>query len=209
MFSNGVSTNRDEWVYDKDYSNLKNKINFFIEKYNFLLLANDNSFPIDIKWSHAFKNKFNSKIKIEFKEEYLTNAIYRPFNTVKYYCDLKISDLLTEFHFDIFGENLKLLNYCIVSNPNSQKPFLTYAVDRVFDLHFVGAAAGSLGISLYTYDKDDNRHDNITDWALNQFKAYYAESKIMIFDSITKETIFHYVYAVLHNRAYRKNTKLI
>lgn len=32
--SNGISTNRDEWVYDFDLSNLAAKAKFFIEEYN-------------------------------------------------------------------------------------------------------------------------------------------------------------------------------
>ncbi len=44
--------------------------------------------------------------------------------------------------------------------------------------------------------------DNITDWALGEFRSHYGD------DSITKEDIFHYVYAVLHNPAYRKKYEI-
>jgi len=37
LYSFGVSTNRDEWVYDFDEETLKKKANFFIDKYNSLL----------------------------------------------------------------------------------------------------------------------------------------------------------------------------
>ena len=51
----------------------------------------------------------------------------------------------------------------------------------------------------YTYDEDGtNRRENITDWALEQFRSHYADR------SITKWDIFHYVYAVLHHPAYRE-----
>jgi predicted helicase len=50
---------------------------------------------------------------------------------------------------------------------------------------------------LYRYDKDGNRTENITDWGLAQFQKHYKTKKI------TKEDIFHYTYAVLHNPAYR------
>ena len=39
--------------------------------------------------------------------------------------------------------------------------------------------------------------ENITDWALGQFQKQYKDKKI------TKEDIFHYVYAVLHHPVYR------
>lgn len=34
LFSNGVSTNRDEWVYDFSIKNLEEKMKFFFEEYN-------------------------------------------------------------------------------------------------------------------------------------------------------------------------------
>ena len=40
--------------------------------------------------------------------------------------------------------------------------------------------------------------ENITDWALDQFRSHYADK------SITKWDIFHYVYAVLHHPEYRE-----
>jgi predicted helicase len=42
------------------------------------------------------------------------------------------------------------------------------------------------------------RRENITDWALEQFRARYHDP------SITKWDIFHYIYAVLHHPEYRE-----
>ncbi len=60
----------------------------------------------------------------------------------------------------------------------------------------------SVNTSLYCYDSEGNRIDNITDWGLGQFRGHYKD------DALTKEDIFHYVYAVLHNPAYRKKYEL-
>jgi predicted helicase len=43
-----------------------------------------------------------------------------------------------------------------------------------------------------------NRRENITDWALEQFRSRYHDP------SITKWDIFHYIYAVLHHPEYRQ-----
>ena len=43
-----------------------------------------------------------------------------------------------------------------------------------------------------------NRRENITDWALEKFRAQYGDA------SISKWDIFHYVYALLHHPAYRE-----
>jgi predicted helicase len=85
------------------------------------------------------------------------------------------------------------------------------------------AAGGTQCLPLYVYDKEGDRHDNITDWALNQFKNYYQysnqglnstrfelqqldcqDSEFKPWFEIKKLNIFHYVYAVLHNPAYRE-----
>ena len=42
------------------------------------------------------------------------------------------------------------------------------------------------------------RRENITDWALQQFRSHYHDP------SITKWDIFHYIYAVLHHPEYRE-----
>ena len=50
----------------------------------------------------------------------------------------------------------------------------------------------------YVYDEDGtNRHENITDWALEHFRKHYNDKKI------TKWDIFYYVYGVLHHPEYR------
>src|SRR5207244_5882991 len=68
-------------------------------------------------------------------------------------------------------------------------------VNCIPDLHLTG---DTLCFPFYTYAEDgSNRRENITDWALSQFREHYADL------SITKRDIFHYVYAVLHSPAYR------
>ena len=43
-----------------------------------------------------------------------------------------------------------------------------------------------------------NRRENITDWALNQFRQHYTD------EAINKHEIFSYVYGVLHIPSYRE-----
>ncbi|MGZ3663937.1 MAG: type ISP restriction/modification enzyme [Ktedonobacterales bacterium] len=50
---------------------------------------------------------------------------------------------------------------------------------------------------LHTYGVDgSNRRDNITDWALAQFRSQYSVD-------VTKQDIFDYVYGMLHHPQYR------
>ena len=67
------------------------------------------------------------------------------------------------------------------------------------DLHVVGAGSSAQCFPYYTYDEDgSNRRENITDWALAQFRAQYGD------DTISKWDIFHYVYGLLHHPVYRE-----
>ena len=67
---------------------------------------------------------------------------------------------------------------------------------QILDLHLTG---DSQCFPFYTYDEDgSNRRENITDWSLAQFRAHYKD------ESISKWEIFHYVYGLLHQPAYRE-----
>lgn len=50
-------------------------------------------------------------------------------------------------------------------------------------------------------------NDNITDWALKQFRDHYGATGKQK-QPITKEAIFHYVYAALHDPVYREKYAL-
>jgi predicted helicase len=58
---------------------------------------------------------------------------------------------------------------------------------------------GSECFPYFAYEEDGSaRRENITDWALDQFRSHFADK------NITKWDIFHYVYAVLHHPTYRE-----
>ena len=70
-------------------------------------------------------------------------------------------------------------------------------------MNFVSAApGGTQTFSLYRYDAEGERHDNLTDWGLRQFREHYCDAKI------TKRDIFYYTYAVLHHPAYRASYEI-
>ncbi len=59
----------------------------------------------------------------------------------------------------------------------------------------------------FTYVSNGARLDNITDWAVDQFRAHYAKIDKLRF-TIDKDSIFHYVYGVLHDPIYREKYAL-
>jgi predicted helicase len=89
------------------------------------------------------------------------------------------------------------------SDKSYRTSFSALASDGPADLHVLAAADGFQGVARYRYAKSGERIDNITDWALNKFVAHYGKKA-----GVTKDAIFHYVYAVLHDPVYRETYAL-
>ncbi|MCB9420754.1 MAG: N-6 DNA methylase [Ardenticatenaceae bacterium] len=234
----GFSTNRDEWVIDFDANNLAQKIRFFIEKYNEQIKVGTNKNEIDdsldysIKWSSTLKSKLLARQAATFDQSWIVEALYRPFFKVKYYADPFLSDRLTALHQTAFGQNLSNKNQVIIFRYGTRLDFFASASSVLPNLNFYSLDPVQC-LPLYRYDDLDHRHDNITDWALGQFRARYPQTVgaglVPAQDApaqdastatrattrvaptggeITKQDIFHYVYAVLHHPAYRAKYKL-
>ncbi len=116
---------------------------------------------------------------------------YRPFVIrYAYLSDLLIDELGQLPSFRI-GHN----RYLTISKGLD---FRCLATDIASDFHFLGETR-VLGRAKLS---SDGATDNITNWALAQFRAHYqAEGALKC--SITKDAIFHYVYGVLHDPTYR------
>lgn len=198
VYSNGVSTNRDEWVFDFNAKNLENKAKFLSDTFN--KSVKENKIKEDIKWSRDLKNKLERKLKSKFDKKQIVKFNYRPYVKQNYYSEKIFSDVLTQNHFDLFGNYLNQVNKIIIyCGVNHSQPFHSLVVKEIFGLDFLEKTKC---ISLYIYDHQGNRHDNITDWGLSQFTSHYQDS------TITKEDIFNYTYAVLHNPEYRQKYEL-
>ncbi len=100
----------------------------------------------------------------------------------------------------------RLPNFFPITKPGSKNqalwvkvgsdwPMFALAVGHPPDLLPQG---GSQCFPFYIYDEDGtNRRENITDWALTEFRSHYSQK------SISKLDIFHYTYALLHHPEYR------
>jgi len=211
FYSFGISTNRDEWVYDFNKDNLEAKMRFFIESYNELLEKNDTTWNESIKWSETLKNNFKARKKANFDVNKSIKSSYRPFVKQFYYAEKLLTDRLTQNHYDIFGNELSASTPFISFMTGAAKPFSVLANSQICDLNYLSpAAGGTFCLPLYRYDSAGNRVENITDWALGLFRETYkvSENRIGLKEAhlahpIEKTDIFHYVYAVLHTPAYR------
>lgn len=198
LSSNGVGTNRDEWVYDNSKDYLVKKINYFVEVYDESITTN--KFDSRIKLSDTLKANIKKAKRTILKKDLVIVSNYRPFTKNFYYSEKLFSDRLTQNHYDIFGSKLNKQNKQMSFACNEQTPLLLLAIDSLTDLNY--CARGGTCLPLYRYDSSGIRHDNITEWGLEQFVTHYKDK------TITKEDIFNYTYAVLHDPAYRKKYEL-
>ncbi|MDM8521946.1 N-6 DNA methylase [Desulfococcaceae bacterium HSG8] len=220
LLANGVSTNRDEWVYDFSQENIVNKCKFFIHEYNSEVdrwaeykkankikeIPNESNPIVDkflharniIKWSSRLKrDKLRKEKKGVFNDAEIRKAFYRPF-TPKYlyygYIPIDIRGQQENAFPDSENKNILI---CITAH--RQVPFIVHAVNKTVDAGYGSRATRYL--PLYRYDQYGNRLDNITDWGLKKFQKKYQIN-------LTKLDIFYYTYAVIHNSAYCQKYKL-
>jgi predicted helicase len=203
LYSLGVVTSRDEWVYDYDKKNLENKVKFFFDIYNSEIKRWEKSTENEdvtnfvdrtIKWTSELEAHLTKGHKLTFDKNCVISSLYRPFIKQFFYFDKIITHRIYQ-NESVFGfKNLHENEIIGFSGLSSSKAFTCLASSNLFSFDFLEKTQF---IPLYIYDIEGNRHDNITNWALNQFKNRYA-------CELTKTDIFHYVYAVLHNPSYRE-----
>ena len=210
IFSIGVNTNRDAWVYCFDKEQLADQVQRSIETYNGEIdrwnrakrpkdvdgfVVNDES---KIKWSSRLKETFTRGIYAEFEVEKVRNALYRPFTKRFLFFDSVMNHrrgVLPSIFPTAHAERENLL-ICVPSGGN-RKAFGCLVSNLIpnLDLAFEKAQC----FSFYAYNEDGtNRRENITDWSLKQFQDHYHNP------SITKWDIFYYVYGFLHHPGYRE-----
>jgi len=220
-FSLGVSTNRDDWLCDHDDKTLSIKANWLIANYSAELNAISQhksrsayEFGNTLKWSETLKRRALAGTQAIFHKRFLTAYGYRPYFSQRYYSDPLFSDRLTGNHIEVFGKDFSTRVPCIaLSGTGTSKHFITLATDTLCDLHYIG---DTQFVPLFSLDANGNSVNNITDWALKQFIAHYKEvvssgtarTGSVKVKKITKEAIFHYCYAVLHDPLYREKYAL-
>jgi predicted helicase len=202
VFAAGIKTNRDEWVYDFSRSNLESKAHYFLNALNAARGQTLLQLSAKVKISSALKIP---KLKIGFLQALIMPVESRPFILSHYYAEKRLSDRLTALHYQLFGANLRDSNTVIAFRcVYSEDPLAVLMVGRPFDYSLLKTGnGGTESVSRWIYSSDGARRDNVTDWALNQFRLHYEPDK-KTKRPITKDAIFYYVYSVLHDPNYRE-----
>ncbi len=196
LFSAGVKTQRDEWVYDFSKEDLIERMKYFVEVYRDRL-ENGVKRELDIKWDRELEKYLERKIKKNFEKERIVKSCCRPYAKQYLYFDKNFNGMTYQLP-SIFPSQEKP-NQAIWIKSGIDAPYFRLAVEHIPDVLPNG---GSQCLPLYRYDKGGNCIDNITDWGLTQFQTHYDDI------TITKLDIFHYTYAVLHHPAYRTKYEL-
>ena len=215
QFSSGVKTNRDAWTINFDRDTLTTNVQRMIEFYNTQVfkwqgIMDTSSINIDdfaeyddvkISWSRDLKAKMRIGRIAEYDEQKIRTCLHRPFAKSNIFFDRILNDVVYVFPSIFPTLETEAENRVICVNRSREKPF-TSLMTNCLSEHIMTGGFGSAGqcFPFYIYDEDGtNRRENITDWALAQFRDHYKDT------NITKWDIFHWTYALLHHPTYREH----
>jgi predicted helicase len=203
LFSLGISTNRDEWVYDKALSTLTEKARHLVYSYDSQKPGSE--FDSRLKWSRNLKRRFAQGRREPFEARRIVSAQYRPFvQRLLYDSELFIDEGGSKDEMFPLGCDNEAICF---SDIGSRTAYCVLAVKGIADLHFGSAIDAYQQVPAHRYANDQRMH-NVTDWALDQFKKQYQPGRAKPKRPITKEAIFNYVYGVLHDPVYREKYAL-
>jgi predicted helicase len=180
LYSLGVVTARDEWVYGDDLVEVKRKVSCLIDAYNADLKklgAARNSDKLNdlldysIKWTRAVKNDLRKGKKYQYDESLLIHSLYRPYVKRPLYFSKQLNEMQYMLNH-LFPEGKESPAFLLSGTPAS-KPFQVLACPMVASYD---SLEKTQTLALYRYDEAGNRADNITDWALKQFQQHYPAS---------------------------------
>ncbi|MDE5831597.1 MAG: damage-inducible protein, partial [Desulfovibrio sp.] len=134
-------------------------------------------------------------------------GIYRPFCEEFLYFNRNLNNCVYQLPqlFPTAKSENKLI---CVESPGGKKDFSCLITDKIPDLHIMAA---SQCFPLYYYEQKKSQQGNlldeeiryerkyaITDWILKNIRGRFGGTR-----AITKETIFYFVYGILHSPDYR------
>ena len=214
LYSNGLKSNRDPWVYNFSARAVEENMHRMIEFYNSQIgVEQPDMDSTKIAWNRSLLTFRAQGRALAFEQESMRNSLYRPFCKQTAYFNRELNDMVyqlpklfpTPAHKNIaFG----------FTGRGATKEFSVLMVDTLPDLESISKAQW---MSLYTYEpvvEEDGgfnlnlgggeivdgytRKENITDATLAAYRGTYCD------ESIAKEDIFYYIYALLHHPEYRE-----
>ena len=241
-YGRGVATTRDTWAYNFDSdalaANMRRTIDFYNEHVHRRQrlpgkIDADSFVEYDeqrISWSATLKQNLARGTVAKFEPSQIRPSLYRPFVKSNLYFDRLFNERVYQFPSILPDAASEAENVVICVNMTAERPFTSLATNVIPDL----VSSGGFGsptqcFPYYTWNEDGtNRRENITDWALAEFRKVYSgqwavdsgqsDHSPLTTDhqrtpvrplptdhsSLDKWAIFHYIYALLHHPVYRE-----
>ena len=208
-YSAGVKTGRDAWTYNFKQNVLSKNIQGMIDTYNAEvdkwgrrenLQENVSDFvrydDRKIKWDRELRQHLQRGRFAEYTEGKVRNSLYRPFTKSNLFFDRVLNNCVYLLPSIFPTPETENENSVIWLKVGGDWPMFALIACQIPDLL---PQSGSQCFPFYTYNEDGtNRQENITDWALAEFRKHYSD------ESISKWDIFHYTYGILHHPEYRE-----
>ncbi len=219
LYSNGYKTSRDAYTYNFSRNacaeNAQNMANDYLgalqvrqehPEYTVDKVASQHS--SNMRWDRELKNNLRRQKAVAYSTDKIWTTQYRPF--VKQHCYIEYVFVSNKYQMDrIFPTSDSENRVICVPGIGSTKPFCVLMVDTMPDIQLM---FNGQCFPRYRYEQkkeekqgelladthDPKRIDNITDVTLKKFRIHYNDN------TISKDTIFYYVYGVLHAPAYRE-----
>jgi predicted helicase len=182
VYTMGLNTNRDEVVYDFDKDLLGARVKQFILDYNTEVdrHRHDRASPFDekLRWSSRLKECLARGVYAKFEEAKIKRSVYRPFTKKWVFLDAVINQRTAKWN-TVSGLVIA------VPGPGNRKQFGAFMSDTILPLDLAFEKIQCFPLS------------QITDEAVVCFQKHYKD------DGITRENIFHYLYAMFNHPEYR------
>ena len=219
VFSNGVVTNRDAWVYNYSRGmlgrNAQGMIDFYnseIERYQHHLDSGGNPTDVQafvkkdetkISWGGGnWQSKFAKRQIERFEGDTIRKSLYRPFTKQWHYGGRTFNHSFYSMDRLFPGQAGNVVILIDAKRSGSGSPALI--TDALPDLHSNG---DTQCFPLYVYDVEspggllvDSEPSRLRDGITNEGRALFSAAYPS--ESISKEDIFYYAYGLLHSQEY-------
>ena len=211
VHSLGLCTKRDVWCYNPSRTELESNVHRSMEFYNRELeryKSSDGTVPVkdfvdtdptSFSWDDVTLRRFGKHGPIRLTQSALQRSMYRPFSAQWCYFDRSYNARVGQL--PSFFPRGDAENRLICTTSVGDKRFAVLMVSMLPDLHLIGGAQ-CFGRHVYVQDGGGEleRHSNITATAVRTFREGYGAAP----EEIDGDTLFDYIYGLLHSPDYRE-----
>jgi predicted helicase len=214
-FSMGFITARDEWLVGLDPESVERRVKHQLSEFNSNVreslkrkkAGQETERSKAIKWSRSMIAAFNSGAERKFDPTAFRQILLRPYVERTAYFGSGLVEMPNKMpaFFPSGEENVAIF----FNDPGARTPFSPLVSNLAGEYHLAASYDGFQGVPRYRFTPE-GKVDNVTDWGLRQFKNRYEVGKANTRKgsksplAVTKDAIFRYVYAALHDPLYRE-----